>query len=81
MISPQRGEQVGWADGAKHHWPGTGGGTNDRRDSPRYVRLIETGQINMKATVGKTFPLSQTRDAYQECADRTVISTVVTPNA
>jgi S-(hydroxymethyl)glutathione dehydrogenase/alcohol dehydrogenase len=70
-----------WADGAKHHWPGTGGGTNDRRDSPRYVRLMETGQINMKATVGRTFPLNQTREAYQECADRTVISTVVTPNA
>jgi threonine dehydrogenase-like Zn-dependent dehydrogenase len=69
-----------WADGAKHHWPGTGGGTNDRRDSPRHVRLMETGQINMKATVGRTFPLSQTRQAYQECADRTVISTVVTAN-
>ena len=70
-----------WADGAKHHWPGTGGGTNDRRDSYRYVRLMETGQINMKATVGKTFPLNQTKQAYQECADRTTISTVVTPNA
>src|SRR5687768_7090842 len=69
-----------WADGPKHHLPGTGGGTNDRRDSPRHVRLMETGQINMKATVGKTFPLSQTREAYQECADRTVISTVVTAN-
>ena len=69
-----------WADGAKHHWPGTGGGTNDRRDSPRHVRLMETGQVNMKATVGKTFPLSQAREAYQACADRTVISTVVTSN-
>jgi len=70
-----------WADGPKHHWPGTGGGTNDRRDSPRHIRLMETGQINMKATVGKTFPLSQTKEAYQECADRTVISTVVIANA
>ncbi|MEQ1909967.1 MAG: alcohol dehydrogenase catalytic domain-containing protein [Vicinamibacterales bacterium] len=69
-----------WADGAKHHWPGTGGGTNDRRDSPRYVRLMETGQINFKALVGKTYPLSQTREAYQVCADREVISTVVLPN-
>jgi S-(hydroxymethyl)glutathione dehydrogenase/alcohol dehydrogenase len=68
-----------WADGAKHHWPGTGGGTNDRRDSPRHVRLMETGQINMKALIGKTYPLSQTRQAYQDTADRTVISTVVTP--
>jgi S-(hydroxymethyl)glutathione dehydrogenase/alcohol dehydrogenase len=70
-----------WADGPKHHWPGTGGGTNDRRDSGRYVRLMETGQINMKALVGKTYPLSQTKEAYQACADRTVIATVVTPNA
>ncbi|MEQ1575385.1 MAG: alcohol dehydrogenase catalytic domain-containing protein [Vicinamibacterales bacterium] len=69
-----------WADGAKHHWPGTGGGTNDRRDSGRYVRLMETGQINMKALVGKTYPLSQTREAYEVCAHREVISTVVLPN-
>jgi S-(hydroxymethyl)glutathione dehydrogenase/alcohol dehydrogenase len=70
-----------WADGAKHHWPGTGGGTNDRRDSPRHVRLLETGQLDMKTLVGKTYSLNQTREAYQVCADRTLISTVVTPNA
>ena len=69
-----------WADGAKHHWPGTGGGTNDRRDAPRHVRLMETGQIDMAASVGRTHPLSQSRQAYQECADRTIISTVVTAN-
>jgi threonine dehydrogenase-like Zn-dependent dehydrogenase len=69
-----------WADGAKHHWPGTGGGTNDRRDSARYVRLMETGQVNMKAIASKTYPLSQTREAYQVCADRTVVATIVTPN-
>jgi S-(hydroxymethyl)glutathione dehydrogenase/alcohol dehydrogenase len=70
-----------WADGSKHHWPGTGGGTNDRRDSPRFVRLMQTGQLNMKALVGRTYPLSQTREAYQVCADRDVVATVVTPNA
>jgi S-(hydroxymethyl)glutathione dehydrogenase/alcohol dehydrogenase len=69
-----------WADGAKHHWPGTGGGTNDRRDSARYVRLMETGQVNMKAIASATYPLSQTREAYQVCADRTVVATIVTPN-
>lgn len=69
-----------WADGPKHHWGGTGGGTNDRRDSSRHVRLMETGQIDMKAIVGKTYPLSQAREAYQVAADRTLISTVVTPN-
>lgn len=70
-----------WADGAKHHWPGTGGGTNDRRDVPRFARLMDSGQINMKALVAKTYPLSQAKEAYQACADRTVIATVVTPNA
>jgi S-(hydroxymethyl)glutathione dehydrogenase/alcohol dehydrogenase len=70
-----------WGDGSKHHWPGTGGGTNDRRDSPRHVRLMETGQINMKALVGRTYPLNQAREAYQVAADRDVPATVVTPNA
>ena len=69
-----------WADGAKHHWPGTGGGTNDRRDSQRYCRLMETGQINIKAIASRTYPLSQTREAYQMCADRDVVATIVTPN-
>ena len=70
-----------WADGAKHHWPGTGGGTNDRRDSGRYIRLAETGQINLKALVGRTYPLSQTPEAYEVIADRDVVATVVLPNA
>jgi S-(hydroxymethyl)glutathione dehydrogenase/alcohol dehydrogenase len=70
-----------WSDGAKHLWTGTDGGTNDRRDVPRFVRLMETGQLNMKALVSKTYPLSQATEAYQVCADRTVVATVVTPNA
>jgi S-(hydroxymethyl)glutathione dehydrogenase/alcohol dehydrogenase len=69
-----------WADGAKHHWPGTGGGTNDRRDSQRYCRLMETGQIDLKAIASRTYPLGQTREAYQVCADREVVATIVTPN-
>jgi S-(hydroxymethyl)glutathione dehydrogenase/alcohol dehydrogenase len=69
-----------WADGAKHHWPGTAGGTNCRRDDPRYIKMMETGQLNMKALAAKTYPLSQAREAYQVCADRTVVATIVTPN-
>ena len=69
------------ADGPKHHWPGTGGGTNDRRDSSRYIRLAETGQINVKALVGGTYPLSRTSAAYEIIADRDVVATVVLPNA
>ena len=67
--------------GGAGHWPDTGGGTNDRRDSPRYVRLIETGQINMKVLAARTFSLSQAREAYQVCADRDVPATIVTPTA
>jgi S-(hydroxymethyl)glutathione dehydrogenase/alcohol dehydrogenase len=70
-----------WADGAKHHWPGTGGGTNDRRDMERYARLAETGQINLKALVARTYPLAQTAAAWEIIADRDVVATVVTPNA
>jgi S-(hydroxymethyl)glutathione dehydrogenase/alcohol dehydrogenase len=70
-----------WADGAKHHWPGTGGGTNDRRDVPRFVKLMESGQLNMKALASKTYPLKQAKEAYQACADRTVVATIVAPNA
>jgi S-(hydroxymethyl)glutathione dehydrogenase/alcohol dehydrogenase len=70
-----------WADGPKHHWPGTGGGTNDRRDSYRYVRLMETGQLDMKTLAAASYPLDKTREAYQAAADRTVVATVVTPTA
>ncbi|MEQ1574240.1 MAG: alcohol dehydrogenase catalytic domain-containing protein [Vicinamibacterales bacterium] len=72
------GSQFG--DSAKHWWVCTAGGTNDRRDFPRYIKLMETGQLNFKALVGKTYPLTQTKQAYQDCADRSVITTVVTPN-
>ena len=50
-------------------------------DTPRYVRLMETGQLDMQALVGRTYPLTETTEAYQACADRTLIATVVTPNA
>jgi S-(hydroxymethyl)glutathione dehydrogenase/alcohol dehydrogenase len=70
-----------WADGAKHHWPGTAGGTNPRRDVPRYIRMMETGQLNMKVLASKTYPLAQARQAYQDAADRTVVATIVTPSS
>jgi S-(hydroxymethyl)glutathione dehydrogenase/alcohol dehydrogenase len=70
-----------WADGAKHHWPGTGGGANPRRDTPRFIRLMETGQLNLKALASKTYPLKQAMEAYQVAADRTVVATIVAPNA
>lgn len=58
---------------------GTGGGTNDRRDCPRYVRLMETGQLDMRTLAAATYPLDKTREAYQAAADRTVVATIVAP--
>jgi Zn-dependent alcohol dehydrogenase len=70
-----------WADGAKHHWPGTAGGTNPRRDVPRYLTMMETGQLNMKALASAAYPLARARDAYQAAADREVVATIVTPSS
>jgi len=42
---------------------------------------MESGQLDMKALASKTYPLNQAREAYQVCADRTVVATIVTPNA
>ncbi|MFK7917360.1 MAG: alcohol dehydrogenase catalytic domain-containing protein [Ilumatobacter sp.] len=69
-----------WSDGSKHHRPGTGGGTNDRRDTPKFVRLMETGQLDMKTLAARSYPLDDVVAAYQVCGDREVIATVVTPN-
>ena len=65
------------ADGAKHQLPGTMGGCNPRRDSPRFIRLIETGQFDMTSISTATFPLDRVKDAFQAAADRTTVSASV----
>ncbi len=69
-----------WSDGAKHHIPGSMAGFNSRRDIPRFVRLIETGQFDMKALAPKEFSLNRTKDAFQLAADRTSMVAAVLPN-
>jgi S-(hydroxymethyl)glutathione dehydrogenase/alcohol dehydrogenase len=69
-----------WADAPKHFIPGSQGGFAARKEIPRLIRLIETGQFNMNALAPKTFPLASTRQAFQEAADRTVLVTAVLPN-
>jgi S-(hydroxymethyl)glutathione dehydrogenase/alcohol dehydrogenase len=68
-----------WADAPKHFIPGSQGGFAARKEIPRLIRLIETGQFNMQALAPKEFVLDQARQAFQECADRTVIATAVLP--
>jgi S-(hydroxymethyl)glutathione dehydrogenase / alcohol dehydrogenase len=69
-----------WADAPKHFIPGSQGGFAARKEIPRLIRLIETGQFNMTALAPKTFSLADTRQAFQEAADRTVLVTAVLPN-
>lgn len=69
-----------WADGGKHHRPGTGGGTNDRRDVPKYIRLMETGQLDLKSLASKTYSLDEASEAYRVCGHREMIATIVAPN-
>lgn len=70
-----------WADAPKNHIPGSQGGFAARKEIPRLIRLIETGQFNMQALAPKTFSMDQARQAFQEAADRTVLVTAVTPTA
>ncbi len=70
-----------WADAPKHHIPGSQGGFAARKEIPRLIRLIETGQFNMAAIAPKTFPFAQAKQAFQEAADRTVLVTAVVPTA
>ena len=48
------------------------------RNLPRYVRLMEKGDLDMKPLVTATYPLERTREAVQACADRTTVSAVIT---
>jgi len=70
-----------FADASKHWHAGTAGGTHTRRDVPRYVRLIEVGKIDMKSLASQTYPLGQATEAYRVAMNRTVVATIVTPNA
>jgi Zn-dependent alcohol dehydrogenase len=51
---------------------------NMMADLPRFVRLVETGQFDAETILGRTYTLDEARDAFQDAADRTVISAVVT---
>ena len=44
---------------------------------PRMVALIEKGRIDARSMITRTYPIAGTRAAIQDCADRTVITSVV----
>ncbi|OFW32413.1 MAG: hypothetical protein A3G76_12975 [Acidobacteria bacterium RIFCSPLOWO2_12_FULL_65_11] len=56
---------------------GQQGGLNFMRDIPRFVRLVERGQLDLKSMVTSTWRLDQLRSAFQVLADRTEMCPVV----
>ena len=57
--------------------PGQQGGLHVMRDLPRFVKLMEKGVLDAKSMISKTYSIQDTRQAIQDCADRTVMVGVV----
>ena len=57
--------------------PGQQGGLHAMRDLPRFVRLMEKGLLDAKSMISRTYRIDETRQAIQDCADRTVMVGVV----
>jgi S-(hydroxymethyl)glutathione dehydrogenase/alcohol dehydrogenase len=57
--------------------PGQQGGLHVMRDLPRFVRLMEKGVLDAKSMITRTYRIEETRQAIQDCADRSVMVGVV----
>jgi S-(hydroxymethyl)glutathione dehydrogenase/alcohol dehydrogenase len=66
-----------WANANKTHVPGNYAGVQALRDLPKFVRLIERGQFDAKAMVGKVFTPDHMKEAVQVAADRSAITSVI----
>jgi S-(hydroxymethyl)glutathione dehydrogenase/alcohol dehydrogenase len=58
--------------------PGQQGGLHMMRDIPRMVTLMERGRIDARSMITRTYSIAQTRQAIQDCADRTIMVGVIT---
>jgi Zn-dependent alcohol dehydrogenase len=47
------------------------------RDLPRFVKLMEKGVLDAKSMITRTYRMEDTRQAIQDCADRTIMVGVV----
>jgi S-(hydroxymethyl)glutathione dehydrogenase/alcohol dehydrogenase len=56
---------------------GQQGGMHMMRDLPRLVKLMERGLIAAPSVISKTYRIEDTRQAIQDCADRTIITGVI----
>jgi S-(hydroxymethyl)glutathione dehydrogenase/alcohol dehydrogenase len=71
---------VQFANRGRTFHSGQQGGLNMLRDLPRYVRLIEKGEIDTKSMVTARYPIERTKEAVQAVADRTTLGAVITFN-
>lgn len=53
------------------------GGIQSRRDLPRFVKLIEEGRFDPKPLMSNVYRFEEVAKAYQEVADRTVVSNII----
>ena len=60
-----------FANNGRNVFAGQQGGLNMMRDLPRFVRMMERGQIDLKPVVTSTWRLDQVRQALQVLSDRT----------
>jgi S-(hydroxymethyl)glutathione dehydrogenase/alcohol dehydrogenase len=56
---------------------GQQGGLNMMRDLPRFIRLVEKGDLDLISLVTSTWSLDETRQALQVLSDRTELAPVV----
>lgn len=69
-----------FSNGAKHHTGGNMAAINTLRDLPRWIRMMETKELNGSALVGKVVPLDRWKEAFEACGYRTSITGIITPN-
>jgi S-(hydroxymethyl)glutathione dehydrogenase / alcohol dehydrogenase len=58
---------------------GQQGGQHPLRDIPRYVKLMETGQLDIAPLVTRTWPLERALEAFQAVGERSAVGAVITP--
>jgi S-(hydroxymethyl)glutathione dehydrogenase/alcohol dehydrogenase len=66
-----------FANNGRNVFAGQQGGLNMMRDLPRFVKLVERGQFDLKSLVTSTWRLDQLSNAFQVLADRTEMCPVV----
>lgn len=67
-----------FANGSKTLISCQNGGTQARRDLPRFTRLIAEGKYDAKSMINHVYKFADIEKAYLEVANRTVIANVIT---